>query len=210
MAHVRPRVNVSAASARTIRDTRAAGVQPRRAGRVPVELADRKEVQGRDEEAEPGRHEDRVLVHAGARVGRSPHDSLRQPHHQRIVEENGPGLRRTADRLCPGHAVEEEGERDEEAGQRTGGPDVDQRFLVPDRLLDADQGAERADEIEKRRRQEVRERRREAVTAAHDVMAELVGSEDEQEGIEKGRPSAKVPLPNMPRSRKSSRPRSWS
>src|SRR5258706_15568079 len=103
-------------------------------------------------------------------------------------QQGATGSGRSADRLCPGHAVEEEGERDEEAGQRTGGPDVDQRLLVPDRLLDADQGAERADEIEERRRQEVGERRRDAVTAAHDVMAELVGSEDEQKGDREGQP----------------------
>src|SRR5258706_15963526 len=115
-------------------------------------------------------------------------------------QQGATGSGRSADRLCPGHAVEEEGERDEEAGQRTGGPDVDRRVLVPDRVLDADQGAEGADEIEERRRQEVGERRREAVTAAHDVMAELVGSEDEQkrdrerQPVREGAPSEHPPV----------------
>ena len=53
-----------------------------------VELPDRQQVQARDEQAEPRRHEDGMLVDRRARVGSDVHPVLRPADDQRVVEEN--------------------------------------------------------------------------------------------------------------------------
>jgi len=69
---------------------------------------------------------------------------------------------------------------DEEARDRTGDTDVEQRPLAGDRLADADERAERAGDGQ-RKRQEEGQRRVDVIIAAGEVVAQLVTAEDRED-----------------------------
>ena len=125
-----------------------------------VELGDRKEVQRGGQQSEPCRERHRVHVDRIA-VGDIAPD---QPRRERkssgspsSIEHrlNPPAADRRATASGP---MNERRHRDDEAGQRPGDADVEQRDLVGDARLDADERAERAGQRQ-RRRQEIRPRR---------------------------------------------------
>ena len=156
-----------------------------------VELADREQVQARDEQAEPRGHERRVLVHRRARVGRDSDEMLSPAHDQRVFEERRVRGERQGARPRMRDSVQEERDRREEPRDRARDADVEQHRLAPDRLLDADEGSERAGQVEERRhqqrgRKEVGERSGDAVAAAGQVMPELVDAEDREERDREG------------------------
>src|SRR5712691_938241 len=70
----------------------------------------------------------------------------------------------------------------------SGGAHVQELPLVPDRLLDANQRAKGADQVEQGGGNEVRQRGRELVTAAHEVVPHLVRTEDQEQRDRKGEP----------------------
>ncbi|HYR46105.1 MAG TPA: hypothetical protein VER78_03795 [Thermoanaerobaculia bacterium] len=162
-----------------------------------VELSDGHQVQRRHEDAEPCRHEGRMLVHVGARVEAAPRQALRQVHDERVFEE--PRLRargsRSGDRPRPADPVEQEGHRHDEPRERSGRADVEKRLLVPDRLLDANQGAEGPDEREEGRRNEIRQRRGKTVALAHRVVPELVRAQDDEQRNRKRETVGEVAAP---------------
>ena len=147
-----------------------------------VELPEREEVHRGDEQAEPGGHEGRMLVDGGARVRTECIQPWAQRTIERVVEEGRAGGQGRRARARVRHAVEKKREGRDEPRDRPGRTDVEQRALVRDRLLDADDGAEGSEGEHVRqqdgRRQKDRQRRREAVAPAHDVVAELVDAED--------------------------------
>ena len=71
------------------------------------------------------------------------------------------------------------GSRNDEAGQRSGDPDIEQHALGIDGGADADEGAEGADE--RRRGQEIRQAGVHAVVHAGEVVAEFVRQQDGQQ-----------------------------
>lgn len=77
------------------------------------------------------------------------------------------------------HAVHEDGNGDDEAGDRAGGRNVEEGPTGRNRGLDSDHGAERSHEKRDAGEHE-RERRRNAVVAAREVVPHLVGSEDQE------------------------------
>ena len=133
--HARTR---SAAAARRPR----AGRGPRRAGRG---AGDSESV---TKQAEPGRHERRMLVDRRARVRLDPDPPLRPLHDQRVVEEPGPGSQGSRRGPRVSRAVQEKRQRRDEPGERARRADVQQDALRSDRLLDADQRAEGSGENE--------------------------------------------------------------
>src|SRR6266542_3850322 len=152
-----------------------------RAQNVPaVKLPDRQKIQGGNEEAEPGRHENRMLVHSKARIEAGAGPFLRQVDHHGVVEQDGPVLRRSRDRLCARDSIEKKRQRHEKPGQRAGGSHVDQFLLATNGFLDADQSAESADQIQKGGRNKVGERGGQSVTTAHHIVSELMHPEDQE------------------------------
>lgn len=109
-----------------------------------IELAERQEIQPRGEQPDPGRHE----------CGVQP-DALLRPHpwkEQRIEEvqeEAGrkpdvPGAGRLAGHAGPGQAVDENRKSGDEAGDRPGDADIEQRPSVGQRCPDPDHRPEGA------------------------------------------------------------------
>src|SRR5262249_28901400 len=123
---------------------------------------------------------------------------LREAHRHRVVEENRSLRGSAGDRSRARDAVDQERDRNEEAGQRAGRAHVDQSPLVPDRLLDADERAEGSDEIQERRRDEVRQRGGESIPAAHEVVAELVAPENQEKRNRKGEAVREMPAAQEP------------
>lgn len=165
-----------------------------------VELADREEVHRGDEHPHPGRAVDGVDLERGASVEKLLEDEGDQRRPEPAVD-----LRVGWKLDRPGDSDHENRECDDESRDRTGGRDVEQGPPARDRPPDADHRAERADDHGKARDEE-RERRRNAVGAAGEVVTHLVSAEDRQEqrrigdpvrespGIEQGGPGkARVP-----------------
>ena len=162
-----------------------------------VELADRKEVHRRHEQTEPRGHERRMLVDRSARVRFDARPALGPADEQRIVEEDGSFRQGPRGRTRMRDAVEKERNRRDESGERSRGADVEKHALGGDRLLDADERAEGAEGEEPgkehRRGKEDRQRRGEAVAAAHQVVAGLVHAEDDHHRNREGKAVGEAP-----------------
>ncbi len=78
---------------------------------------------------------------------------------------------RTSDSVTPQYR---NGTSDDEAGDRTGDADVEERPLRGKRFLDPNHGAERAGQEERGRGNEIGQRRIDVVPPAERVVAELV------------------------------------
>ena len=84
-------------------------------------------------------------------------------------------------------------ERDDEPCPRTGGADVEERAPIGKPRADADEGAEGAEQEERRRGQEVRQRRGDAVPPAHEVVPGLVGEQDGEQRDRERQPGEQRP-----------------
>src|SRR5258705_404393 len=80
----------------------------------------------------------------------------------------------------PGEPEREDRKRDDEAGERTGGADVEERVPRADAAAHRDDGAHRPERAEKWHRQKVRQGRVHAVEPRGNVVAELVHEEDRE------------------------------
>ena len=106
-----------------------------------VELADRHEVEGGHEQAEPG-GEPELPHDEGPVVGDGAVDEARHPlEGERLAEEHPPGV--GEERLHGGlaDAEPEHGQADEEPGEGPRDADVEERAAVGNRAADADEGA---------------------------------------------------------------------
>lgn len=85
-----------------------------------------------------------------------------------------------------GQAVEHHWDGHHHAGEGTRGADVEQRVRGTDASRHDDHRAQRAEGVEHRQWQEVRQRSRHAVDARGDVVPELVGQQDREQGNGEG------------------------
>jgi hypothetical protein len=142
----------------------------------PVELADGEQVHRRHQHADPSGAEDRVELQLRAPM----EPSLEERGAERGAEEQPVG-RESARRFgCAGDAGYEKRKRDREARNRPGGRDVEQGLPRRNRAPDPDDGTERPDQHGGSRDEE-RQRRGNAVVAAGEVVAHLVGPENRQQ-----------------------------
>ena len=105
-----------------------------------VELAERQEVEGGHEQAEPRREPERMeeQVTAGRNVRvHEPGDGLER---ERFAEDHHPALGELGDGPREPDPGKEHRERHDEAGKRPRRPDVEQLALVHERGADADEG----------------------------------------------------------------------
>jgi len=143
-----------------------------------VELADRQQIEGRREEADPAGHADRMETDRGG--GISGEDETLEE----IEEEAAPQADLVGVRRLPGHdgarqSVDDDRECDDEPGDRSGHPDVEESAAMGDRRTDPDHGAEGSEEM--RSGKEEGERRVDPVQPAGDIVSHLVCPEDEDE-----------------------------
>ena len=89
-------------------------------------------------------------------------------------------------------ADHEQRDRDDEAGDRPGRADVEQRVAIVDRLAHADHRAERAEREHRRQRDEVRQRDVDAAPRPDEVVAELVAQQDAHQRRREARAAAIV------------------
>src|SRR5205814_9309848 len=77
------------------------------------------------------------------------------------------------------YADDQRRDGDQETGDRTRDPDVEEHAFLRNRLADADEGAERARQRD-RHRQEKRQRRIDVIIATGQIVPELVAAEDSE------------------------------
>jgi hypothetical protein len=176
-----------------------------------VELPEGDEVQGRDEEAYPGREGDRMLE--DRRAGRQPaqRELLEAPRHDVVAgvdevrreprgprdpvsqERQGAHARQLEHGVADGthlrvrDAPRVERQRHDEPRERPGGPDVEHGSAARQRRPYPDHGAEGPDGPEGQRDEE-RERGVHAVGAREQVVAHLVAEQDAYERAGEGQP----------------------
>ena len=105
---------------------------------------------------------------------------------ERLTEDHVATRRQLRDRPREGDAGDEHGQRDDEPGQGPRRADVEQLPLGGDRGADADERSQRPDA--EGDGQEVGERGVEAIRPAGEVVAELVGEQDEEQRQREGQP----------------------
>ena len=150
-----------------------------------VELTHGNQVEGGDEEADPRRKGYRVHEHVMAR-GEMPKSEPGHEAHQEGIAEHHAASRGQRRHLGPSQADPERGESDHEPGQRAGGRDVEQRVPVAGGRAHADDGAQGSEEERRRSRDEVRQAHRRAIGPRREVVAELVGAENGEQGEGEG------------------------
>jgi primosomal protein N' (replication factor Y) len=159
-----------------------------------VELAHRHQVEGGDEEAEPAGGGERPHQECLALRRRSAQPLVAPLQQERLSERNEVGRARRRRRYHAGIERAEDQHRDahHEPCERSRDADVEERLPVGDRPADADEGAERADEAQDGHRDEVGQRRVDAVAEAGDVVAHLVRDQDRHQPEHEHRPAHQV------------------
>ena len=142
-----------------------------------IQLPDRQQIHRRGEHAHPGCARHRVKVDI-ARRRRRENGVLQQPLQAGDAELHAALVRDAGDHFRECDAHRQRGHQEDEARQRPGDSDVEERALGIDRRADADEGAEGSQE---RRGQEVRQAGVHLVEDGGDVVAELVSQQNRQE-----------------------------
>ena len=164
------------------RDKRASSSEHGVRNVAAVELPDGKQVERGGEHPEPRceghrMHVDRVAVRW--RSPAQPRDGLKQQRFAKLHEVRAGRQRRHSGEA---HTEQQQRNSDHEAGDRPGNADVEELALARNRLTDANERAEGAEQQLGRRRQEIGKRGVDAVVPARVIVAELVRAEDGQRG----------------------------
>ena len=143
----------------------------------PVELADRQEIERGGEQAEPGGGERRVQPHRGLR-SRREEKGIEPVEKETGRETDVSRVRRLRGDRGVRQPVQQDWDGGHEPGDGPGDADIEQRPPVGERGADADDGAERPEQVRTGKKE--RQRGVDPVQAAGDVVPHLVRPEDEQ------------------------------
>src|SRR4029079_7638319 len=156
-------------------------IAERRVGEMAaIELAEGEQVPRRRQHAEPRGEDDRMDVHRRAVGNVAELQPGRQLEQQRLAERVAVHVRRHRLHVRQRHAPEQQRDEDDEAADRAGHGDVEQRLASRERLADLERRAERP--RQRRERQEEGERGVDVVAPAGEVMPHLVRAEDAGDG----------------------------
>ena len=142
-----------------------------------IELRGGKKIERSGEESDPGGAADRMQekiagVRAVAKQRREELQKERSTEDEFVVGGNG----QAGNEFGVEDAVHERGDGDDEADERAGGADIEERAVGANRRTDEDEGAEGADERGERNEEGITGT--DMVMAAGAEVAELVGEEN--------------------------------